>query len=88
MLLPGWAVGRTMPDKAAPQPIATVEITATAVEWTPQTSEKYEYVQLSIGRPDGSVVRAQFKPSEPIIFSEQLASRFVQQQRHDNGVCL
>lgn len=83
MLLPGSAVGQTTPDKAAPQPIAEVKITPTAIEWTPKLTEKYDYLQLSIVRPDGSVVSAQFKPGEQIIFSEQSASRFVQEKLND-----
>ena len=83
MLLSGSAVGQTTPDTAAPQPIAKVKITKTAVEWTPQLTEKYDYLTLTIARPDGSVVRAQFKPGEQIIFSEQSAARFVQEKLND-----
>ena len=71
-------------EKAAiPQPIASIEVSASQLEWQLQVKEKYEYVVLSIAKPDGNVIKKIFKPGQPILFSLTTAHTFSQEKLDD-----
>ncbi len=77
---PAWAAE----EKAAiPQPIASVTVSASQLEWQLQVKEEYEYVVLRIAKPDGNVVQKTFKPGQPIVFSPIAAAAFKQEKLDD-----
>ena len=78
---PAWAAE----EKATiPQPIASVTVSASQLEWLLQTKEEYEYAVLRIAKPDGNVVQKTFKPGQPIVFSPSAAATF-RQEKLDDG---
>ena len=66
-----------------PQPIASVTVSDSQIEWQLEVKEDYKYVVLSIGKPDGNVIKKTFAPGQPIIFSLTTADTFSQEKLDD-----